>query len=141
MSPVCDYGSSTSNSSHQRDHHRSLTTDNGPQTTDESIGLEFLHQYRGQRLRPDPDLLNFSSDEDSPLVDEEPVDPDLELPREKWKTLDSLQATGTEHLLPIRFVDGCHRGQTVALVRDGDGHSVPVMHAGSRRWTNAPVAM
>ena len=93
------------------------------------MGLEFLHQYCGQRLRPDPALLNLPREDDSPLVDEEPVDLDLELPREKWKPLDSLQATGTEHLLPIRFVDGCHRGQTVAWVQDIEGHPVPVMLA------------
>jgi hypothetical protein len=93
------------------------------------MSLDFLREHRGRRLRPDPALFDFDEDDEAPLVGEEPVDLDVETPRAEWAPVDVLRATGAEGLLPIRFVDGCHRGQTVAWVQDGAGHPLPVMLA------------
>jgi hypothetical protein len=96
------------------------------------MSLDFLREHSGRRLRPDPSALGSGGDDEddeAPLVGEEPVGLDVEMPRAQWGPVDALHDAGAAHLLPIRFVDGCHRGQTVAWVQDADGHPLPVMLA------------
>lgn len=91
------------------------------------MGLDFLRQYQGRRLRPVlPPLFDEAEPDDA---GEEPAELDLERPPAEWQPIEALRAAGAEHLLPCRFIDGCHRGQTVAWVQDAAGFPVPVMLA------------
>jgi hypothetical protein len=91
------------------------------------MGLEFLREHAGRRLRNTLPPVDFGDEPDD--EGEEQPDLDLESPREQWRPVDTLRRAGADHLLPIRFIDGCHRGQTVAWVQDADGCPVPVMLA------------
>lgn len=98
------------------------------------MGLEFLQEYGGQRLRFPPHHIDFGgSDEfDSSEDDQDPelkIDCSFEVWSEAWEPIDVLRSAGANHLLPIRFIDGCHSGQTVAWVQAPQGHPVPVMLA------------
>ena len=92
------------------------------------MGFDFLHEHNGQRLRyvpPMTDDLDWAEED----ADETEVDRSVEMSPSEWQTIDVLGSAGADHLLPCRFIDGCHRGQTVAWVQDIDGHPVPVMLA------------
>jgi hypothetical protein len=93
------------------------------------MSLDFLHRYGGRRLRhypPQPLLVTSDGDgedeEGSPAVDlgVEIKDPDAWVPR------DVDRGPLDPEVLPRRFVDGCHTGETIAWLQDGDGHPIPV---------------
>ncbi len=93
------------------------------------MGLEFLREHQGRRLRSTLPPVAFGEEDAAEDDAQEQPDLDLETPRDQWRPIDALRRAGADHLLPIRFIDGCHRGQTVAWVQDADGYPVPVMLA------------
>jgi hypothetical protein len=97
------------------------------------MGLEFLREHGGRRVRLYPDQPELDqpeepgeeSDEDA----KEPVAHDYENQGERWQpiTVDKTVIDWGE--APQRFVDGCHVGHTIAWLQDADGHPVPLMLA------------
>jgi hypothetical protein len=92
------------------------------------MGLDFLRQYGGRRLRPylEQRPLDLPG-EDGETADEatSPVQLDLETPLDDWAPV-PVEGEPDADVLPRRFVDGCHAGETVAWVQDADGHPIPV---------------
>lgn len=91
------------------------------------MDLDFLHHYGGRRLRQyieQPPL-------DSPSEDEEKkegpkVALDLEVPPDAWQPRPIATQTIDPTVLPQRFIDGCHYGETIARLQDAVGHLIPV---------------
>lgn len=95
------------------------------------MGLQFLRNHGGQRLRQyqEQPILNGAGDAD---VEDElagKVDLDLEVPRGQWAPLLPDGGVTSRDEIPQRFIDGCHLGHTVAWLQDDEGHPIPVMLA------------
>lgn len=90
------------------------------------MGLDFLRHYGGRRLRPylEQPPLEPSADED---VEEKPqVVLDFEAPLDAWTPRSVTADTIDPAVLPQRFIDGCHYGNTVACLYDSLHHPIPV---------------
>lgn len=97
------------------------------------MGLEFLREHGGQRVRsypdqPELDLPEETGDEDDGPV-EENVDVEYELARDSWRPIPVDDVAVDWDEAPSRFVDGCHVGRTIAWLQDAEGHPVPLMLA------------
>jgi hypothetical protein len=88
--------------------------------------LEFLHEHGGRRLRQylEQPPLALSADEDANEPEEE-VRLDLEMEPDDWRAL-SVDVPVDPDVMPRRFIDGCHAGETVAWLQDAVGHPIPV---------------
>ncbi len=91
------------------------------------MGLNFLQQYGGRRLRP------YVEQPPLDLPDAEPdgedstprVQLDLEYGLDAWRPVPVEGAAALDGM-PRRFIDGCHAGETVAWLQDDAGHPIPV---------------
>lgn len=98
------------------------------------MGLEFLREHGGRRVRSYPDQPELSGadevdEEDNASDGEEPVDHDYEQARGGWRPIPVDRASIDWDEAPRRFVDGCHVGHTIAWLQDAEGHPVPLMLA------------
>ena len=95
------------------------------------MGLEFLSEHGGSRVRSYPDQPELGLDDDQADQEggsgEEEVDHDYEA--RPWVPISVDGAAIDWDEAPRRFVDGCHVGHTVAWLRDAEGHPVPLMLA------------
>ena len=92
------------------------------------MGLEFLQEHGGRRVRSYPDqpgleLPEEPADEEGPCVED--VDHDYE--GRDWAPIDVEGANVDWDEAPRRFVDGCHVGHTIAWLQDAEGHPIPLM--------------
>ena len=90
------------------------------------MGLDFLHQYGGRRLRsyPPPPL---ADPPDGVGDDEKPaVDLDIELSPDQWSPRDVGDGPPDPTVLPRRFIDGCHSGEIIAVLRAPGDYLIPV---------------
>jgi hypothetical protein len=92
------------------------------------MGLEFLRDHGGCRLRRNLDQLPVPEmrEAEEPSDDRPKPDLDFEMPREQWQTIPVEDVRLAPELSPQRFIDGSHLGQTIAWLRDAEGHPVPV---------------
>ncbi len=92
------------------------------------MSLDFLLQYGGRRLRhyieqPQLDSTTaVAADEE----DELQVALDFELPHDAWQPRPVDARPLDPSVIPARFIDGCHAGETVAWLRDSAHHPIPV---------------
>ncbi len=93
------------------------------------MGLDFLRHHGGRRLRPylqQPALdAPETADGQDPTTAVARVQLDLEMPAEDWRVL-SVGGPADPDVLPRRFIDGCHAGETIAWLRDEVDHPIPV---------------
>jgi len=90
------------------------------------MGLDFLVNYGGRRLRqyieqPPLDPSETGSEEDNPNVTL-----DFELPLDDWKSQPVVSDALDPSTMPQRFIDGCHYGKTVTCLYDSLRHPIPV---------------
>jgi hypothetical protein len=90
------------------------------------MGLDFLQHFGGRRLRPSVeqpplDLPGGGGEEEPPAVQL-----DLECAPDDWRPLAVDAGPLDFDVVPRRFIDGCHAGETVAWLQDDLGHPVPV---------------
>ena len=91
------------------------------------MSLDLLRHYGARRMRPyveQPPLVGpvDAATEDDKLA----VALDFETPAEAWQPI-SVATDGVDpSALPSRFIDGCHRGETVAWLRDAASHPFPI---------------
>lgn len=90
------------------------------------MGLEFLRRYGGRRLRQSVEQPPFESSPEDEGEEGPKVDLDFETPLAAWQPLSIAAAALDADALPRRFIDGCHRGETVAWLRDALQHPIPV---------------
>jgi hypothetical protein len=94
------------------------------------MGLEFLREHGGRRVREYPDQPELDGpDEEEGDALEEMVNHDYELPASDWRSIPVDEVAVDWDEAPRRFVDGCHVGHTIAWLQDVDGHPVPLMLA------------
>ena len=92
------------------------------------MGLEFLQDHGGRRVRSYPDqpgleLPEEPDNEEGPGVED--VDHDYE--GRDWAPI-GVEGTDVDwDEAPRRFVDGCHVGHTIAWLQDAEGHPIPLM--------------
>jgi hypothetical protein len=94
------------------------------------MGLEFLREHGGRRVRvyPDqPEVDGMNEKEDEAL--EKTVNHNYELAAAEWQSISVIGAAVDWDEVPRRFIDGCHVGHTIAWLQDVDGHPVPLMLA------------
>jgi hypothetical protein len=95
------------------------------------MGLEFLRDHGGRRVRPHPDQPELNLPEEGPdqgeAVGVEGVDHDYEIEGKLWKPIPVGEASADWDGAPRRFVDGCHVGHTIAWLEDAEGHPIPLM--------------
>jgi hypothetical protein len=91
-----------------------------------AMGLEFLRRYGGRRLQPyaeQPALESVAEDD----AEEGPkTDLDFELSIDDWRPRSVPAGAIDPEVLPQRFIDGCHSGQTIAWLRDALSYPIPV---------------
>jgi hypothetical protein len=96
------------------------------------MGLEFLRDHGGRRVRSYPDQPELDpqdeESEDGP-AGEDPIDHAYEIGEGPWRPIAVDGAAVDWEEAPRRFVDGCHVGHTIAWLQDADGHPVPLMLA------------
>jgi hypothetical protein len=90
------------------------------------MGLDFLRHYGGRRLRPyteqpAPQYVAEDDAEEGPKTDL-----DFELPLAAWRPRSVPAGTIDADVLPQRFIDGCHLGQTITWLRDSLSYPIPV---------------
>lgn len=90
------------------------------------MGLDFLHQYGGRRLRQYVEQPPLDSSTDDEAEERPKVEIDFELSPEAWESRPVLSAVLDPAAMPQRFVDGCHYGETVAWLQDSLAHPIPV---------------
>ena len=93
------------------------------------MGFEFLRAYGGRRLGryPVQPLLEAPEPDGGAEGDDaETINRDFEVPAEEWRPIDVRTAVPADDETPVRFIDGCNVGQTVAWVQDGAGHPIPL---------------
>ncbi len=93
------------------------------------MGLDFLQDYGGRRVRLYPDQPGLELPEGSPEGEEETgvagVDHDYE--GRAWAPI-GVDGAGVDWgEAPRRFVDSCHVGRTIAWLQDPEGHPIPLM--------------
>jgi hypothetical protein len=95
------------------------------------MGLEFLREHGGRRVREYPDQPELNGPDEGAEGDAlvETVDHDYECPAGDWRPVPVDGAAVDWDEAPRRFVDGCHVGHTIAWLQDADGHPVPLMLA------------
>jgi hypothetical protein len=95
------------------------------------MGLEFLRNHGGRRVRDFPDQPELDLSEESDQEDEESgvegVDHDYEMEGQSWRPIRVDDSPVDWGEAPRRFVDGCHVGHTIAWLQDAEGHPVPLM--------------
>lgn len=96
------------------------------------MGLEFLRDNGGRRVRSQPDQPELDPPADDEGGDDdtkadEPVDRDYEAQKRPWAAVDIEGAELDPDKAPRRFVDGCHVGHTIAWIQDAEGHPIPLM--------------
>jgi hypothetical protein len=93
------------------------------------MGLDFLREHGGRRLRPYPDQPILFMAEGPEGEEAAKVDLDYERARDEWRPQGVVGAAEAPAELPRRFIDGSHVGHTVTCLFDAEGHPVPVMLA------------
>jgi hypothetical protein len=95
------------------------------------MGLEFLREHGGRRVRSYPDQPELDLPEEAEDAGEGPgeerVDHDYEDPADAWRPIPVDGAAIDWDEAPRRFVDGCHVGHTIAWLQDVEGHPIPLM--------------
>lgn len=95
------------------------------------MGLEFLREHGGRRVRSYPDQPELDQPEGEGTGGEaaevEHVDHGYERDPKQWQPIPVEGAEADWDEAPRRFVDGCHVGHTIAWLQDADGHPVPLM--------------
>jgi hypothetical protein len=91
------------------------------------MSLEFLLHYGGRRLRqyveqPPLDSSGTSGDEEEGPQ----VALDFEMPSDAWQPRSVVAEPLDPAAMPLRFIDGCHAGETVAWLCDAAHHPIPV---------------
>jgi hypothetical protein len=91
------------------------------------MGLDFLQHYGGRRLRPYVEQPPLDLPEPEPDGEDSTprVQLDLEYDLDAWRPL-VVEGSLDPDVMPRRFIDGCHTGETVAWLQDDVGHPVPV---------------
>lgn len=96
------------------------------------MALEFLREHGASRVRSYPEQPSLDGADPPSEGDEEgdeEVDHDYEIAASDWRPLEPGPADEERDELPRRFIDGCHIGQTIAWLRDAEGHPIPLMLA------------
>ena len=93
------------------------------------MGLEFLQDHGGRRVRSYPDQPELVPAGETPDGEEAPgvagVDHDYE--GRDWRPI-GVEGAGVDwDEAPRRFVDGCHVGHTIAWLQGPEGHPIPLM--------------
>lgn len=92
------------------------------------MGLEFLQDHGGRRVRSYPDQPGLELPQEPGDDEEQAVDGvDLDYEGRDWVPIDVEGAGVDWDEAPRRFVDGCHVGHTIAWLQDPDGHPIPLM--------------
>lgn len=93
------------------------------------MGLEFLQDHGGLRVRSYPDQPELDLLKESPDGEEGPgvVGVDYDYEGRDWVPIGVEEAAVDWDEAPRRFVDGCHVGHTIAWLQDADGHPIPMM--------------
>jgi hypothetical protein len=92
-----------------------------------TMPFDFLHQHRARRLRQylEQPPLELPETDAAEQADEPEVCLDLEYDVEDWRPI-PLAGPIDPDVLPRRFIDGCHRGETVAWLQAPQGYPIPV---------------
>jgi hypothetical protein len=91
------------------------------------MGLDFLQNYGGSRLRPSIEQPPRDGREGDEEDDDGPhVALDFQLPPDDWTPLDVADRAIDPAVVPRRFIDGCHYGKTVTCLYDSACHPIPV---------------
>jgi hypothetical protein len=93
------------------------------------MGLEFLQEHGGRRVRCYPDQPGLELPEEEPDEAEEPgvEGVNLEYEGREWVPINVEEAEVDWDEAPRRFIDGCHVGHTIAWLQDPEGHPIPLM--------------
>jgi hypothetical protein len=93
------------------------------------MGLEFLQDHGGRRVRSYPDQPGLELPEEQADEEDDPgvEGVDLDYEGRDWAPIGVERAGVDWDEAPRRFVDGCHVGHTVAWLQDPDGHPIPLM--------------
>jgi hypothetical protein len=90
------------------------------------MSFDFLRHYGARRLRRYVEQPPLAVPVDAAEDDKPAVALDFETPPEAWQPLSIVADTVDPSALPSRFIDGCHRGETVAWLRDAAYHPFPL---------------
>jgi hypothetical protein len=92
------------------------------------MGLDFLFRHGGRRLRAyiEQPPLDLSSADGSEEEDGPQVALDFEMAPDDWVARTVASDVFDPAAMPLRFVDGCHSGKTVACLQDSVRHPIPV---------------
>jgi hypothetical protein len=90
------------------------------------MGLEFLRRYGGRRLQPYAQQPVLDSVVEDDAEEGPTIDLDFERPIAEWRPLSVSSGAIDADVLPQRFIDGCHSGQTIAWLRDSQSYPIPV---------------
>src|SRR5262249_20056007 len=92
-----------------------------------TMPFDFLHQHRARRLRQylEQPPLELPETDAAAQADEPEVCLDLEYDAEDWRPI-PISGPIDPDVLPRRFIDGCHRGETVAWLQAPQGYPIPV---------------
>lgn len=92
------------------------------------MSSDFLLRYGGRRLRQYVEQPPLDSHTDAAHEEDDGsnVSLDFEMALDAWQPRSVDTAALEPTAMPRRFIDGCHSGETVAWLRDDDGHPIPV---------------
>lgn len=89
------------------------------------MGLDFLQNYGGRRLRQYIEQPPLDAPSDDKGKKEGP-DLGLEMDPDVWHSRFVAAQAIDPAVLPQRFIDGCHYGETIATLEDAAHHLIPV---------------
>ncbi|HTU18014.1 MAG TPA: hypothetical protein VMG10_08115 [Gemmataceae bacterium] len=90
------------------------------------MGLDFLLHYGGRRLRQYLEQPPLDLPADAEAEEEQKVTLDFELDLDDWQPRSVGADAIDPAVMPQRFIDGCHYGNTVACLYDSLRHPIPV---------------
>lgn len=90
------------------------------------MGLDFLRHFGGRRLRSYVEQPPLDSPADAEAEEDPKVALDFELPVEDWQPRWVAADVLDPAVMPQRFIDGCHYGNTVACLSDSLRHPIPI---------------
>jgi hypothetical protein len=90
------------------------------------MGLDFLLNYGGRRLRPYIEQPPLDPSEAGGEEEAPNVTLDFEVAPDVWKSQSVVAVSLDPGAMPQRFIDGCHYGKTVTCLYDSASHPIPV---------------